>query len=309
MSSYCHIFGPVPSRRLGSSLGLDLIPYKTCSFDCIYCQLGRTTCKTLERKEYVSVEEISKELDSFLSNNPPAIDYVTLAGSGEPTLNTGFGRLIDLVKERTDKPVALLTNSSLLTDEKIRKDLSKADVIVPTLSSSSQEVFEKIHRSCPRIKAGEIITALGSFVREYDTEVHLGVFMVAGYNDDEKSLMGLRDAVSEISPDYVEINTVTRPPAETYAKAVPLERLKEISGLLGGEVIRYHEREAKKGFSKDIEQALEDLLKRRPCTMKDISEAMGIHMNEAAKYVQRLEAEGRIKRSEKMPDYYTAAEK
>lgn len=309
MTAYCHIFGPVPSRRLGGSLGLDLVPYKTCSFDCIYCQLGRTTNRTLERKEYVPVEKVASELKEFLSGKPPAIDYVTLSGSGEPTLNTGFGRLIDLVREHTSKPVAVLTNSSLMTDPKVREDLSKADVIVPTLSSPSQEVFEKIHRPCQGIKVEEIIKALGSFVREYDTKVHLGVFMVAGYNGDEKTLQGLSDAVAEISPDLVGINTVTRPPAETYAKAVPADRLKEIADLLGGEVITYHERERKKGFSSDVEQSIADMLARRPCTMRDISEAVGIHMNEAAKYVQRLEAEGRLKRSEKMPDYYEGVKK
>lgn len=309
MTAYCHIFGPVPSRRLGGSLGLDLVPYKTCSFDCIYCQLGRTTNRTLERKEYVPVEKVASELKEFLSGKPPAIDYVTLSGSGEPTLNTGFGRLIDLVREHTSKPVAVLTNSSLMTDPKVREDLSKADVIVPTLSSPSQEVFEKIHRPCQGIKVEEIIKALGSFVREYDTKVHLGVFMVAGYNGDEKTLQGLSDAVAEISPDLVGINTVTRPPAETYAKAVPADRLKEIADLLGGEVITYHERERKKGFSSDVEQSIADMLARRPCTMKDISEAVGIHMNEAAKYVQRLEAEGRLKRSEKMPDYFEGVKK
>lgn len=304
-----YLFGPVPSRRLGASLGLDLIPYKTCSFNCIYCQLGRTTNKTLERKEYVSVEEIASELKCFLSENPPQIDYVTLGGSGEPTLNTGFGRLIDFARNLTDKPIAVLTNSSLITDEEVRLSLSKADVVLPTLSTTSQDVFEKIHRPCYGIHVEKIIEGLKTFSRNYDSEIRLNVFMVAGYNDDEKSLRNLKDVIDDISPDHVEINTVSRPPAEAYAKAVPLRRLKEIAQLLGGDIIAYRRHKQEKGVLKNIEEEIENMLERRPCTIKDISASLSIHINEASKYVQRLELEGRIKRSENMPSYYTTTKK
>jgi wyosine [tRNA(Phe)-imidazoG37] synthetase (radical SAM superfamily) len=291
-----YVFGPVPSRRLGASLGLDLVPYKTCSFDCIYCQLGKTANKTTQRREYVSIKEIASELEEFFAGKPPSVDYVTLSGSGEPTLNTGFGRLIDNVREITDKPVAVLTNASLMHDPAVRKDLSKADVVVPTISSCHQQVFERIHRPCAGIKAEEIIDSLRAFVREYDTAVHLGVFMVAGYNDDKKTLQCLKEAIERISPKLVQINTVTRPPAEPSARPVPMERLCEIASFLGGEVIAPHKKTHVRGFSIGVEKTIADILRRRPCTLQDVSDAADIHVNEAAKYLERLEAEGKTKR-------------
>ena len=141
---YKHLFGPVPSRRLGLSLGIDPIPYKTCSFDCVYCECGATTKLTAARKEYIPVDEIISELDSFLSSNP-TLDYITFSGSGEPTLNIGIGRVISYLKKNFSQyKIAVLTNSSLFSDPEVREELLLADVIMPSLDAVSENVFQKI---------------------------------------------------------------------------------------------------------------------------------------------------------------------
>ena len=157
-----YIYGPVPSRRLGFSLGVDIIPYKNCSFDCIYCQLGKTTNKTIVRKEYSPTEEILKEINER-SKNVKDVDFITFSGSGEPTLHAKLGHLIKELKKITKLPIAVLTNSSLLFMTKVRKELSNANIVLPTLCTANQETFQKIHRPYPEITIRKTIDALVEF--------------------------------------------------------------------------------------------------------------------------------------------------
>ncbi|MDK2863513.1 MAG: hypothetical protein PWQ46_1223, partial [Methanomicrobiaceae archaeon] len=193
--AYRYLFGPVPSRRLGISLGIDLVPHKTCSFNCIYCECGQTTDLTCERREYVPTNRVIAELDDFLATAPD-LDYVTFAGSGEPTLHSGIGEIISFIKDRYPRyRVAVLTNSALFTDPDVRAALMRADLVVPSLDAVSEEVFVKINRPSPGITAGQVLEGLLDFAREYTGEVWLEIFIVPGVNDTDKELRLLKDAV------------------------------------------------------------------------------------------------------------------
>ena len=176
------IFGPVPSRRLGFSLGVDTIPFKTCSLDCIYCQLGRTTNKTIERKEYIAGENILREIEEILKRKKK-IDYITFSGSGEPTLNSRMEEMITQIKRLTSIPVAILTNGTLLYQPRMREELMEADLVIPSLDAVSEEVFEKINRPHHKLKINEVIKGINTFSQEFRGKIWLEIMLVKGVND------------------------------------------------------------------------------------------------------------------------------
>lgn len=288
-----YLFGPVPSRRLGISLGVDLTPCKICSFDCIYCQLGRTKNKTLERKEYVPVKSVLAELKAFLENGREA-DYITLSGSGEPTLNSKFGWLLKEIKGLTDTPVAVITNSSLLSSKKIREGLNQADVVLPSLDAVSQSVFETINRPHPGLNISGIMESLIKFTRGFQGEVWLEVMLVEGLNDIKEELESMRIVLDMIDADKTQLNTVVRPPSEVHAKPLSEERMNEIAELLDAEVIAETRRRDVKTYKEDVEELIAEMLERRPCTLKDISSSLGLNKNEVLKYIQVLESGGKV---------------
>ena len=165
-----HVFGPVPSRRLGRSLGIDLVPYKVCSFDCVYCQLGLTTNKTMERKEYIPLKEIIADLDRKLAENCE-FDYITLSGSGEPTLHSRLGEVIEAIKRRTNKPLAVLTNGSLLWDSEVREAIADADVVMPSLDAGNQTLFEAVNRPCDGLSLEKIVDGLAKFTQTFKGKI------------------------------------------------------------------------------------------------------------------------------------------
>ncbi|MGE4565096.1 MAG: radical SAM protein, partial [Victivallaceae bacterium] len=182
MQSPNYIFGPVPSRRLGRSLGIDLIPYKICSYDCIYCQLGRTTTKTMTRREYLPIDEIIAGIERKLKETCE-FDYITLSGSGEPTLHSGLGVLIEAIKKLTRKPLAVITNGSLLKDAAVRAELMAADVVMPSLDAGTQEYFETVNRPCPGLLLDDVVDGLAHFSREFKGKLWLEVFLLGGSFD------------------------------------------------------------------------------------------------------------------------------
>ena len=209
--AYRYLFGPVPSRRLGRSLGIDLVPQKTCTFDCAYCECGRTTVLTLERREYVPTGRVIAELDDCLAKAPD-IDYVTFAGSGEPTLHSGIGDIISFIKDRYPRyRVAVLTNGALFVDPDVRAALMRADLVVPSLDAVSEDIFRDINRPSPGITAGQVVAGLVAFSREFPGVIWLEVFIVPGKNDTDEELLRLRDAVAVIAPDRVQVNTLDQP--------------------------------------------------------------------------------------------------
>jgi wyosine [tRNA(Phe)-imidazoG37] synthetase (radical SAM superfamily) len=290
-----YIFGPVPSRRLGFSLGVDLVPFKICTIDCIYCQLGKTTSKTVERKEYAAPSEILADLAKALTSSR-RIDYVTLSGSGEPTLNAKTGEIIRGIKEMTGIPVAVLTNGTLLTDRVVREELASADLVVPSLDAVTQRVFEEINRPHPSLVVGSIIEGMVEFREMYKGKMWLEIMLVQGVNDSREELGALRNAAQKIKPDKIQLNTPVRPPQEEYVKVLSGERLLEIKEFFGDncEIIAEFERKEQKAYLEDVENEILTLISRRPVTSEDISSSLGFHINEVLKYVESLQEDKKI---------------
>ncbi len=286
-----HIFGPVPSRRLGRSLGVDLVPFKTCSYDCIYCQLGRTTSKTIERREWVVLDEVLEELKDKLATKP---DYITLSGSGEPTLYSRLDELIDGIRSMTDIPIAALTNGSLLWQKDVRRQLRDAHLVVPSLDAGHNGVFQAANRPHEDITFEKMLDGLISFRREYQGEYWLEVFVLAGYTAVDNEIAQMVECVKRIKPDRVQLNTVTRPAAEDYAIMVDPARMNEIAKRFDPEaqvIADYRGVHAQTDFQAGRESVLE-MIQRRPCSLEDIANGLNMHRNEVIKYITEIEASG-----------------
>jgi wyosine [tRNA(Phe)-imidazoG37] synthetase (radical SAM superfamily) len=291
MSKY--VFGPVPSRRLGRSLGVDLVPFKTCTYDCIYCQLGRTTCKTIERKERVPLGAVLEELDRRLGSRP---DYITLSGSGEPTLFSRLDELIAAIKSRTQIPLAVLTNGSLLWMDEVQRELLDADMVIPSLDAGGAEVYRLVNRPHEVISFERMLGGLISFRRRFHGKFWLEVFLIGAYTTSSDELAGIRRCVELIKPDRVQLNTATRPPAESYAVPVSEDRLRAIANTFAppAEVIGEYQ---EGGHVSDLtvgRQEILALVERRPCSVQDIAEGLGMPSPEVAKHLESLLADGLV---------------
>ncbi len=228
------VFGPVPSRRLGKSLGIDPISLKTCNWNCVYCQLGRTVPLVNERREYVPREKILAEVRQALTAHAPGeIDWVTFVGSGEPTLHIGLGRLIRQVKAMTDLPVAVITNGSLLYLPQVRHELSAADAVLPTLDAGNAQLYRKINRPWPRLTFKRLVDGLTAFRQVYHGKLWIEVMLVKGLNDTEDALRGIAAALQRIEPDQVHINLPIRPPAEPWVQPPDETGLMRATAILG----------------------------------------------------------------------------
>lgn len=291
------IFGPVPSRRLGLSLGIDIIPFKTCTLDCIYCQLGRTTNKTIERGKHTASDEILKSLEKVLGEGE-RIDYITFSGSGEPTLNPEIGKMITGIKEMTSIPVAVLTNGTLLYQPRVEADLLEADLVIPSLDGASEEVFRRVNRPHSSLTISEVIRGIKTFSRNFKGKMWLEIMLVKGMNDSEKSINEIKKVIREIKLDKIQLNTVVRPPAEESAGALGWQDLERIRSILGKrcEIIAELKKLEQRAYKGDIEEAILTMVRRRPLTLADISSSLGLHQNEAIKYIGLLEREGQIKK-------------
>jgi wyosine [tRNA(Phe)-imidazoG37] synthetase (radical SAM superfamily) len=295
-----YLYGPVSSRRLGLSLGVDIVPFKICTLDCIYCQLGGTTKKTTERAEYVSSEAVLAELRETLARDLKA-DFITIGGSGEPTLNSKLGEIIDGIKKITDIPVALLTNGTLFCRPDVRADCAKADVVLPSLDAGDKRTFEKINHPHEDIVIENMISGLCVFRNEFAGQIWLEVFFIDGINTEAGQIAKIKDAIEQIRPDKVQLNTAVRPAAENGIKRLSPERLQVLAKQLGKKC------EVAADFSpgrcgKHIESKAESvlsMLKRRPCSINDICSGLGIHSNEALKYVDHFRQKGIVSASEK----------
>ena len=296
---YKYLFGPVPSRRLGISLGVDLVPLKTCTLNCIYCECGRTTNLTLERKEYVPFTTVKEELTFYFANNPKP-DYITFSGSGEPTLNSRIGDVLRFIENQSpDISVALLTNGTLFSEKQVREDVKDASVVIPSLDAATEKIFKKINRPSPHLQVDTIIDGLVRFRKEYSGQIWLEIFIVSGMNDTEHELTALKQAIEKIEPDQVQLNTLDRPgPVSTLRAATrqELERVLDFWQLENVSVIAdVPERKDLLAYRKDTESAILGTIARRPCTLKDLSEILGLKINEVNKYLDVLEADGKIK--------------
>lgn len=271
------VFGPVPSRRFGRSLGVDVIPKKLCSMDCVYCEVGRTTMRDIIRKEYIPTSWILRELALRLALRPP-IDCVTFSGSGEPTLHAGLGHMICMVKGMTDVPVVVLTNGSLLWKEDVRQDLLAADIVSPSLDAVSEDIFRRVDRPHPRLSAVQMIDGMCKFRKEFKGTYLLEMLFVSGINDGDEEVLRLRDAAKRIAPDKIQVNTILRPPAESWAKPVDHERLLKIRDMLGptAEIIAPTSLKAGVPSMNMSQDDVLALLRRRAMTVDEIAEAANI---------------------------------
>jgi wyosine [tRNA(Phe)-imidazoG37] synthetase (radical SAM superfamily) len=297
MQRYRYLYGPVPSRRLGRSLGIDLVPHKICTYDCIYCQIGKTTKKTLLRKEYVPVEEVLGEVKAFLQEGSASVDYLSLSGSGEPTLHSKIRSIIKGIKEITTIPVAVITNGSLLYEREVREDLLQADVVLPSLDGVSPEVFKKINRSHKKISSELVIEGMVEFRKIYKGRIWLEILFCKGVNDTPEELQKTKEAVSRIQPDLVHLNTVVRPPSEDWVKPLSQEEMEEIRTFLGGRasIISEFDRHLTYVTKEDIRDGILRILKRRPLSLSDLSKWMGIPQKKLENQIASLSQEGLIK--------------
>ncbi|MBN2464539.1 radical SAM protein [candidate division WOR-3 bacterium] len=285
------VYGPVPSRRLGRSLGVDLVPFKTCTYDCVYCQLGRTRNRTTRREEYVRVDDVVDELKRKLDTGSPS-DYITLAGSGEPTLNAQIGDLIRRIKRLTLIPVAVCTNGSLLWMREVRDSLLAADLVLPSLDAGDEELFRYVNRPHPGIAFDRMVDGLVEFTSQFTGSVWLEVLLLDGVTGIPFAVKKLAALVERINPARVQLNTVSRPPAEEFALAVPDNQMERFRGFfpVRTEVIcetgpkRLRPSLAGRASDADILA----LLSRRPCTARDVARGLGIHLMEAIKLLDRL---------------------
>jgi len=293
----------VPSRRFGRSLGVDLTPFKTCTVDCVFCQLGRTTHKTIEREEYVPLKDVKAELNRWVKGGGKA-DYITLSGSGEPTLYSRFGDVLSLIRDRTPFPAVLLSNGTLFDQPAVRQSACHANIVKLSLSAWDQVSFEHVNRPHPDLRFNRIIDAYRVFRDEFRGKLWLEVFLLWGMNSVPRDVEKIAKLAATIRPDEIHLNTAVRPPAEEFAVPVPRKQMEAVAGLFHpcAKIIA----EFPSNKSSDIaanETTILAMLRRRPCTARQISEVFGMHLNELAKYLGKLMRIGAIRAQVK--DYQT----
>lgn len=295
MTAYRYIFGPVPSRRFGRSLGVDLTPLKTCCFDCIFCQLGPTPHKTLERREYVPVEAVKEELLRWRAEGGQA-DYVTLSGSGEPTLHSRFGEVLQFAKKELPCPAVLLTNGSLLYLPEVREAARHADVAKISLSAWDNASFRQINRPHPDLELGRSVEGMREFRSGFSGQIWLEVFLIAGLNDAPENVDRIAALAESIAPDKIQLNTAVRPPAESTVRPVDRETLEALAARFRPRAAVIADFSVRPGSSVAVhETGILDMLRRRPCTAQQIADVFGLHLNEVAKYTGHLVRTGRIR--------------
>lgn len=296
--SYKYLFGPVPSRRLGISLGIDLVPHKVCSLNCIYCEVGRTTKLTSQRQEYVPINDVISEIRDYLSKNPK-LDYVTFSGAGEPLLNSGIGKLISVIKD--DFPqykIALLTNGTLFSDPEVRKEVLPVDLILPSLDAVSEKNFRKINRPAPDLLIEDVISGLIQLRKEFSGKIWLEIFLIPGLNDTPSELKLFKDSLMKIKPDRIQLNSLDRPGTESWVERMSQKKLQEIVELfhpLPVEIIAKPEKKTViQGFKKDIAAQILETIRRRPCTTEDLQKILNLKINELNKYLNIFLAQNKI---------------
>ena len=299
-----YLFGPVPSRRFGLSLGVDLVPHKTCTLNCVFCEVGPTTSLTIERKEYVPTPEVERELTDWRASGGKA-DVVSVTGSGEPTLHTGFGDILAFIKNKIKIKSVLLTNSALLYLPDVRRSAALADIVKVTLSAWDEDSFRKIARPPPGLCFAPVLEGLQLFRREYAGTIWLEIFIVPGINSDLGQVKAMTQLARTIRPDKIQLNTAVRPTAESRVGAAPECFLNEIKGLFEpqAEVIaRFAGKDSGKG---NIDQeAVLAMLKRRPCTAGDVASAFCLDIAETQKLLREMTGQELIRIENRNGDEY-----
>ncbi len=307
-----YVFGPVPSRRLGRSLGIDPIPLKTCNWNCVYCQLGRTVPLTNERREYVPTRDLLDEVERALaSRQNGGIDWVTFVGSGEPTLHSQLGEMILGVKQITRIPVAVITNGALLHRPEVRKALAAADAVLPTLDAGTPELYRRINRPHPAATYERLVNGLIAFRDQFHGKLWVEVMLVRGFNDGEQALRAVAAVLERIRPDEVHINLPTRPPAETWVQPPDQAALRRAVSILGAvaRVVRPAEGDFEIGCNEDVVDAVIGIITRHPVRQDELEHMLARWTpGELGRALSALEASGRAQIVERYGHvFWTAA--
>ncbi len=284
-----HVFGPVASRRLGRSLGVDIVPAKVCTLDCVYCEVGRTTLRTIDRRPYVPMEEVLSEVRSCLAQGVKP-DYITVTGSGEPTLSSDLGAIIDEMKAFSETPVALITNGTLFCRQDVRDEASGAALVMPTLDAADAATFQAIHRPHPAITVDRVVEGLAAFRQQYKGQIWLEAFMVAGVNTSSDHVQKLKALIARVRPDKVQLNTAVRPTADPDVPRPPYAQLQAIAKEIGPscEIIADYSRLGEHGEAPVTPQAVLALLRRRPGTLDDLAAGLRISRDQATSHLDSL---------------------
>ena len=305
------IFGPVPSRRLGRSLGVDVVPYKTCTFDCIYCECGATTDLTCERREFFPLEEILDELRDSLAEIITPPDVITLSGAGEPTLYSRLGELIDGIRRYSEIPVAVITNSSLLFMPEVREELGLADIVLPSLDAALAGPFSRMNRPHPAVTLEGMMEGLGTFLDGYGGKVLFEILFIEGYNTGSEDLEALAAFIRTHRVDSVQLNTAVRPGTEGGITPLSRERLEDICGSFGPDceiVASVGTRTSHEEFT-SADRIL-SMIERRPCTAKDIHHALGVPIQGVIKLLGIMIGNGSVRSDvHDSETFYTANER
>ncbi|MCD6224292.1 MAG: radical SAM protein [Deltaproteobacteria bacterium] len=307
MGDYKYLFGPVPSRRFGRSLGVDLNIYKKCSLDCVFCQLGRTTEKTITRQEYVPTDMVLAELEDWLKTSGKA-DYITLSGSGEPTLHSRFGEVLQFIHKNSKIPAVLLTNGTMLHLPEVRDAASLADIVKVSLSAWDQDSYELVNRPHTQARFEQLVEGQKAFRAQFKGELWIEIFLVGGMNSTPDDVRKIAALAKEISPDRIHLNTAVRPPAEDFAAALSKEHMEALTHLFQpvAEVIaEFSTKHAE--YLQVNQQTIFSMLQRRPCTADQIADIFGMHLNEVSKYLGKLMRTDQILAERKNNTIYYAA--
>jgi wyosine [tRNA(Phe)-imidazoG37] synthetase (radical SAM superfamily) len=280
------------------SLWVELVPRMACCLDCVYCEVGKTTRLTLERKEYIPYSKIVEELSHFFANNPDP-DFITFSGSGEPTLNSRIGDVVAFLKQnKPDIPIAVLTNGTLLYDQQVRAELSDVDVVLPSLDAVSADIFAAINRPPVNLPVKKYLQGLIDFSREFSGKIWLEIFILPGCNDGDSEVQRLRETILKIKPDAVQINTLDRPGTEADLRGATAAELRRVVERLNLEnvtiIAAAPQRKNIQAYRRDAEATILETISRRPCTLVDLTQILGMHTSEINKYLDVLEAEGKI---------------
>lgn len=298
-SEYRYLFGPVISRRLGVSLGVDLMPHKTCTLDCIYCECGKTTHLSLTRKAYVPLDRVQDELVSFLTGNPQ-LDFITFSGAGEPTLHSGIQRIARFIKHRFPQyKLALLTNGTLFSQKALRREVAEIDLVIASLDAASGSVFQRINRPHPRLDLAEVKEGLIALGKEHPGRLWIEVFLTPGVNDSDDELAAIREIIGEIRPEKVQLNTLDRPGTEDWVKPMEASAMARAAACIHSvELIGAPGRDRYEAVTGDIFQRMLAALRRRPCTVPDLSRMLGITDAVALKHLELLMEKNEVRKKE-----------
>lgn len=307
---YHYLFGPVPSRRFGQSLGVDLTPYKTCSLDCVFCQLGRTMDKTTLRKAYVPMDAVLSEIKTWLRADGRA-DYITLSGSGEPTLHAQFGELLAFIYNNSSIPAVLLTNGTLLHQPQVRASACRADVVKISLSAWDQASYERVNRPHSRLRFDQLVEGQIAFRAQFKGRLWMEVFLMEGINSQPEQVRKISALAEKIAPDCIHLNTAVRPPSEDFVMPLSKEKMSALVPLFQART------EVAAAFSpvrrrqiRGNEATILAMLQRRPCTAGQIADGFDMHLNTVSKYLGKLLQSHRIRAERRKTDvFYVAIDK